>query len=62
MKYATHKIAAANIYDLYEEYKEWINAINQRKGFKTTIISTNIIQNESWCCMIITYSYHNKTI
>lgn len=56
-KYATRKIAAANIYDMYEEYKEWINAINQRNGFKTTIVSTNLVQNESWCCMIITYSY-----
>ena len=56
-KYATRKIAAANIYDMYEEYKEWINAINQRSNFKTTIISTNLVQNESWCCMIITYSY-----
>lgn len=57
MKYATRKIAAANIYDLYEEYKEWINIINQRKGFKTIIVSTNLVQNESWCCMIITYYY-----
>lgn len=56
-KYATRKIAAANIYDLYEEYKEWINTINQRNGFKTTIVSTNIVQNESCYYMIITYSY-----
>ena len=56
-KYATHKIAAANIYDLYEEYKEWIDTRNQRKGFKTTIVSTNLVQNDSCCCMIITYSY-----
>lgn len=56
-KYATRKIAAANIYDMYEEYKEWINAINQRSNFKTTIVSTNLVQNESWCCMIITYYY-----
>lgn len=56
-KYATRKIAAANIYDLYEEYKEWINTINQRNGFKTTIVSTNIVQNESCYYLIITYSY-----
>nr|DAQ48510.1 MAG TPA: hypothetical protein [Caudoviricetes sp.]DAT07260.1 MAG TPA: hypothetical protein [Caudoviricetes sp.] len=56
-KYATRKIAAANVYDLYEEYKEWINTINQRTGFKTTIVSTNLVQNESWCCMIVTYYY-----
>lgn len=57
MKYATHKIAAANIYDLYEEYKEWIDTRNQKKYTKTVIVSTNLVQNESWCCMIITYSY-----
>lgn len=57
MKYATHKIAAANIYDLYEEYKEWIDTRNQKKYTKTVIVSTNLVQNESWCCLIITYSY-----
>ena len=56
-KYATHKIAAASVYDVYEEYKEWINAINQRKGFKITIVSTNLVQNSAWSIMIITYSY-----
>lgn len=56
-KYATRKIVAANMYDLYEEYKEWINTINQRNGFKTTIVSTNIVQNESCYYLIITYSY-----
>ena len=57
MIYATHKIAAASIYDVYEEYKEWINAINQRSISKVTIVSTNLVQNDSCCCMIITYSY-----
>lgn len=57
MKYVAYKITAANVDDLYEKYKEWINAINQRKGFKTTIVSTNLVQNESWYYMIITYSY-----
>lgn len=57
MKYATHKIAAANIYDLYEEYKEWIDTRNQKKYTKTVIVSINLVQNESWYCMIITYSY-----
>lgn len=56
-EYDTHKIVAVNIYDLYEEYKEWINTINQRNRFKTTIVSTNIIQNVSCYYMIITYSY-----
>ena len=56
-KYATHKIAAASVYDVYEEYEKWINTINQRKGFKTTIVSTNLVQNAAWSCMIITYSY-----
>ena len=56
-KYVAYKITAENVDDLYEKYKEWINTINQRKGFKTTIVSTNLVQNESWYCMIITYSY-----
>lgn len=56
-KYVAYKITAENVDDLYEKYKEWINTVNQRKGFKTTIVSTNLVQNESWCCMIITYSY-----
>lgn len=56
-KYVAYKITAVNVDDLYEKYKEWINTINQRKGFKTTIVSTNLVQNESWYCMIITYSY-----
>ena len=56
-KYVAYKITAVNVDDLYEKYKEWINTINQRKGFKTTIVSTNLVQNESWCCLIITYSY-----
>ena len=57
MKYVAYKITAANVDDLYEKYKGWINAINQRSSFKTTIVSTNLVQNESYCCMIITYSY-----
>ena len=57
MKYATHKIAAANVYDLYDEYKKWIDARNQKKYTKTVIVSTNLVHNESCCCMIITYSY-----
>lgn len=56
-KYVAYKITAENVDDLYEKYKEWINTVNQRKGFKTTIVSTNLVQNESWCCLIITYSY-----
>ena len=56
-KYVAYKITAENVDDLYEKYKEWINTINQRKGFKTTIVSTNLVQNESWHCMIVTYSY-----
>ena len=56
-KYVAYKITAVNVDDLYEKYKEWINTINQRKGFKTTIVSTNLVQNAAWSCMIITYSY-----
>lgn len=58
MKYATYKIAAANIYDLYEKYKEWIDFRNQKEYTKTVIVSTNLVQNDSCCCMIITYSYN----
>lgn len=57
MKYVAYKITAANVDDLYEKYKGWINARNQMSSFKTTIISTNLVQNESCCCMIITYYY-----
>lgn len=57
MKYVAYKITAANVDDLYEKYKGWINAINQRSCSKATIISTNLVQNDSCCCMIITYSY-----
>lgn len=57
MIYATHKIAAANVYDLYEEYKEWIDKINQKDSAKIVIVSTNLVQNESWSCMIIPYYY-----
>lgn len=56
-KYVAYKITAVNVDDLYEKYKGWINAINQRSGFETTIVSTNLVQNDSCCCMIITYSY-----
>ena len=57
MKYATHKIAAASVYDVYEEYKEWIDKINQKESAKIVIVSTNLVQNAAWSCMIITYSY-----
>ena len=57
MIYATHRIKALDVVDLYNKYRDWINTINQRKGFKTTIVSTNLVQNESWYYMIITYSY-----
>ena len=43
MKYVVYKITARNVDDLYEEYKEWIDTRNQRKGFKTTIVSTNLV-------------------
>ena len=57
MIYATHKIAAASVYDVYEEYKEWIDKINQKESAKIVIVSTNLVQNAAWSCMIITYSY-----
>ena len=57
MKYVAYKITAANVDDLCEKYKGWINAINQRSCSKATIVSTNIVQNETCYYMIITYSY-----
>lgn len=57
MIYATHKIAAASVYAVYEEYKEWIDKINQKESAKIVIVSTNLVQNAAWSCMIITYSY-----
>lgn len=45
MKYVAYKITAANVDDLYEKYKGWINAINQRSISKATIVSTNLVQN-----------------
>lgn len=56
-KYVTHKIAAASVYDVYEEYKEWIDKINQKESAKIVIVSTNLVQNSAWSLMIITYSY-----
>ena len=57
MIYDTHKIYATNILNLYEEYKEWIDKINQKESAKIVIVSTNLVQNAAWSCMIITYSY-----
>lgn len=57
MIYAAHKIAAASVYDVYEEYKEWIDKINQKESAKIVIVSTNLVQNSAWSLMIITYSY-----
>lgn len=57
MIYATHRIKALDVVDLYEKYKEWIDKINQKESAKIVIVSTNLVQNESWCCMIITYYY-----
>ena len=56
-KYVAYKIKAVDIDELYEKYKRWINAINKKSSYKTTIVSTNLVQNGPWCCMIITYSY-----
>lgn len=57
MIYATHKIAAANIYDLYEKYKEWIDKINQKDSADINIVSINTIQSKTYHYMIITYYY-----
>lgn len=57
MIYATHLIAAKSICDLYDEYKEWINKINQKESAKIVIVSTNLVQNAAWSYMIITYYF-----
>ena len=56
-KYVAYKITAENVYGVYEEYKEWIDKINQKESAKIVIVSTNLVQNSAWCCMIITYYY-----
>lgn len=57
MKYATHRIKALDAVELYNKYRDWIDIINQEDSSKITIVSTNLVQNESWYYMIITYSY-----
>ena len=57
MIYATQRIMASNIIDLYEKYRNWIDIINQKDSADIVIVSVNTIQNESWSYMIITYYY-----
>jgi len=57
MIYATQRLMASNIADLYDKYKNWIDKINSKDSAKIVIVSTNTIQNESWSYMIITYYY-----
>ncbi len=57
MIYDTHKIYATNIYDLYEEYKEWIDSKNQKDSAKITIVSVNNLQSKIGYYLIITYYY-----
>ena len=57
MIYATHRIKALDAVELYNKYRDWIDIINQKDSADIVIVSTNLIQNESWFYMIITYSY-----
>lgn len=57
MIYATQRLLASNIVDLYEKYRNWIDIVNQKDSADINIISTNTIQSESWWYMIITYYY-----
>ena len=57
MIYATHRIKALDVVDLYNKYRDWIDTINQKDSADIVIISTNLIQNESWFYMIITYYF-----
>ena len=57
MIYDTCKIYATNIYDLYEEYKEWIDSKNQKDSAKITIVSVNNLESKIGYYLIITYYY-----
>ena len=57
MIYATHRIMALNAVELYNKYRDWIDIINQKDSADIVIVSTNLIQNESWFYMIITYYF-----
>lgn len=57
MIYATQMIMTSNIVNLYGKYRNWIDKINSKDSAKIVIVSTNTIQSESWCYMIITYYY-----
>lgn len=57
MIYATHRLIASNAVDLYDKYRDWINTINQKDSADIVIVSNNIIYNESWYYMIITYYF-----
>lgn len=57
MIYATHRLMALNVVDLYNKYRDWINIVNQKDSADIVIVSTNIIQSETYYYMIITYYY-----
>lgn len=57
MIYATQRLMASNAVDLYNKYRDWIDIINQKDSADIVIVSTNLIQNESWFYMIITYYF-----
>ena len=57
MIYATHKIHATNIPNLYREYQDWIDSKNQKKSAKIEIVSVNNLQSKLGYYLIITYQY-----
>lgn len=57
MIYATHRLMASNMVDLYEKYRNWIDTINQKDSADIVIVSINTIENETWYYMIITYYF-----
>lgn len=57
MIYATHRIMASNMVDLYDKYRDWIDVINQKDSADIVIVSINTIENETWYYMIITYYF-----
>lgn len=57
MIYATHRLMALNVVDLYNKYRDWIDVINQKDSADINIVSINTIQSETYHYMIITYYY-----
>ena len=48
MIYATHRIKALDVVDLYNKYRDWIDIINQKDSADINIVSINTIQSETY--------------